>query len=231
MGIPAAWFRVILLTAAFACLTGPPAEACSCSQGGRCGHFADAAAVFVGDVLDIGPPIGDVRFTKFRVIAVAKGTPKIGDVVTLSSGLGGGDCGLSFARGERWAIYAGQRAGGVLQTHMCSGSRPVEGNRTAPDLRVRPGEVTGGFVRYTRRGPLDGFPQAGARVWIELPGGKAETRTDARGRYRFEQVPTGRWVVHFKARSGASASGIAVLPSRDDCGEAYGLLGLENALR
>jgi hypothetical protein len=231
LGISAASLRAILVTAAVACLTGPPAEACSCSPGSRCGHFADAAAVFVGDVLDIGPPIGGVRFTKLRVIAVAKGTLKIGDVVTLSSGLGGGDCGLSFERGERWAIYAGQHAGGVLQSHLCSGSRPVERNRAAPDLRVRPGEVTGGFVRYTRRKPLDGFPLAGARVWIELPGGKVETRTDARGRYRFVQVPAGRWVVRFKARSGEFASDIAVLPSGDDCGEVYAALGLEDALR
>ena len=57
-----------------------------------------------------------------------KGTK--GKVVTVETGLGGGDCGYGFEEGESYLVYAYQRkieegSAGPLRTGICSRTRPL----------------------------------------------------------------------------------------------------------
>lgn len=102
---------VLALALVLGALTPGRTAACLC--GGR----SDDPAVpgdlaFVGVVArrdepsllsDIGSSSGGVRYT-FAVEEVLKG--HAGDFVTIRSGIGGGDCGVVMAVGERWRIFA-----------------------------------------------------------------------------------------------------------------------------
>ncbi|HJT64538.1 MAG TPA: hypothetical protein VJ839_07200 [Candidatus Limnocylindria bacterium] len=90
-----------------------PGRAAACLCGGRSDDPAvpgDLAFIGVvarrdepGLVSDIGSSWPGVRYT-FAVEEVLKG--HAGDFVTIRSGIGGGDCGVVMAVGERWRIFA-----------------------------------------------------------------------------------------------------------------------------
>lgn len=109
------------------------AYACSCvADYSQEQAFEDAEAVFVGRVLsiqehrntlrqlfsnDIAP---SYRTIEFHVTERWKGVEK--NLVTVATGFGGGDCGLYFAEGETYLVYAqeGGFYGEELATGICS---------------------------------------------------------------------------------------------------------------
>jgi len=89
--------------------------ACSCLPRTPCGVHRYADADFVGEILsrrvvpahdDLG--IDRVLF-KVRVIESFRGTQKAGDIVSVRTGFGGGDCGYRFESGTKYLIDAAKK--------------------------------------------------------------------------------------------------------------------------
>jgi hypothetical protein len=70
------------------------------------------------------------RFT-FRVESVMKGIP--GDSIIISSGSSEASCGMTFAVGERWTVYASVVDGRPM-TDLCSGTVLLEAGVEVPVL-------------------------------------------------------------------------------------------------
>jgi len=112
-------------------VVGPEAYACSCIPAPPVeDRLAGADAVFHGTVLrggGVGSGCGGLLQRKFRfeVHTVWKGD--IGDRVTVKTGMGGGDCGMGFEKGEEYVIFASRDGdNGSLHTGTCSGNINLE---------------------------------------------------------------------------------------------------------
>lgn len=119
---------------AFVIGTPVSARACLCAaEYTREQAFTDAEAVFVGRVLSIeehsntlkrlfgGGPAPSYRVVTFHVTERWKGAEE--NLITIATGMGGGDCGFHFAEGERYMVYAQQAGdfyGEELATSICS---------------------------------------------------------------------------------------------------------------
>src|SRR5687768_16598027 len=127
-------FGALLMVMAF----DRPADACSCAgPRAACQATWDAAAVFVGQVVEVGQNIEAHRaqttaapelfFYKRRVrlevIELFRGPAA--STVDVYTGLGGGDCGYDFVAGGTYLIYASESSG-RYQTHSCMRTRPLE---------------------------------------------------------------------------------------------------------
>jgi hypothetical protein len=141
----------LLLAAALALgIASVPVEqamACSCMQLDVDEAAGLADAVFAGTVIDERPvavgdgsigavaatvpmpaPLGQVIYT-FKVEGVGKG-----DVGALVDILGGGDgasCGMSFAVGDRWLVFA-TWDGAMMTTTLCSGNMQLAPDEEPP---------------------------------------------------------------------------------------------------
>ena len=134
---------------------GSQALACLCLNLGKptCEYFSGYAAVFVGSVLSVEPgrnayvtdpsqadggrrPLVPVdlptkRTIRFRVETTYRGVAS--GELTLTTGIGNGDCGYDFRIGEKYLVYA-HKAGAIyahtagdkggLETGTCSGTKP-----------------------------------------------------------------------------------------------------------
>jgi hypothetical protein len=113
--------------------------ACSCMRLGAGQALANADVAFTGVVISVkdgnaGNPIissGDPITYTFAVVAVAKG-PAMAEVV-LTSARDGATCGITFARAEKWRVYANGDGAGALSTSICSGNELL-----AEDVPVPP---------------------------------------------------------------------------------------------
>lgn len=120
--------RRIVLVAAFASLVtlAAPATtvfACSCMQMTPELALANANAAWVGVVTTVGnagaDPNDPVAYT-FAVEQTLKGELALTEVVRSSRSSAG--CGMEFALGQRWRLYAYADEGAQLQTGLCSGN-------------------------------------------------------------------------------------------------------------
>ena len=124
-----------------ACATG----ACSCVGAVTPADALQRAdAVFSGRVVSVrevvlsdGEPLRrwTQRAVTLKVDRAWKGLES--DLVTVVTGMGGGDCGYTFARGRRYLVYAnglGEERQGALSTGICDRTRPLA--QAAEDLRV-----------------------------------------------------------------------------------------------
>lgn len=157
------FFVAVVMALGLASLPAQQAFACSCAQTTVEDSATFADAVFAGTVVADEPLGGDPagalaatapmpglvgqRIYTFAVDGVAKG-----DVAAEARVLAGGDgasCGMSFAVGERWLVFA-MWDGAFLSTGLCSGNVPLGADEAAPlplsaapvgEVPVRPVEV------------------------------------------------------------------------------------------
>jgi hypothetical protein len=140
----------------------PPCETGFCSCVGPRdvpSSVASADAVFTGRVVRVRRtlvgwgaehgPWGARRVT-LRVDRAWKGVES--RTVVVLTGLGGGDCGFPFRRGESYLVFAGERNGGSLGVGICS--RTAELSRAAADLREL-GEPSTRFPAPVRNGDIE----------------------------------------------------------------------------
>jgi hypothetical protein len=70
---------------------------------------------------------------RIRVVESFRGTQKVGDIVKVQTGMGGGDCGFPFEVGKQYLVDAWDRSGTVF-TGICSHTASVD--RGQADIRV-----------------------------------------------------------------------------------------------
>lgn len=93
-------------------------HACSCVQATRAEQFDNANVVFLGTVENVSSD-GWSQSVDFLVHETLKGD--IDENVTVTTGMGGGDCGFDFMFGKPYVVYAYEE-GGKLGTGICSGT-------------------------------------------------------------------------------------------------------------
>jgi glyoxylase-like metal-dependent hydrolase (beta-lactamase superfamily II) len=100
------------------------AARCKCRPATDSAHAAWADVVFTGDVLLVlEQPDADRALVMLRVLSRSKG--RTADTVRVVTGLGGGDCGVPFAPGRSWRVYAQERQG-EWWTNVCVGTQALE---------------------------------------------------------------------------------------------------------
>jgi hypothetical protein len=191
------------------------AEACTCaSVPPPCRAYYEAAAVFVGEVVELtgapadpgdqgqsSVPFGSVA--RFRVARAYRGleagAPSA--VVTTAGTLA--ECGYPFAVGGSYLVYAYRRAGeDALRTATCTRTRPPEA--AGEDLEYieyrakgdTPGTVSGTVMRYeVRAGGYLGYEDQPSGVTLGLRGAAVslEAQTGDGGAYVFTGVPPGTY--------------------------------------
>ena len=205
-------FGVALL---FVLLSAGRALACSCmAPGPPCRAFGAAAATFVGTVTDVktrqpkegadGQVEWGARVFTFTVVQPFSGVE--GTEVEVSTGLGGGDCGYGFRKGETYLVYAyGGGDGKGLGTGICTRTRPVsEAAEDLEYLRGLAGRPSGVSLDITVARSLESVKAgdskpvgglAGARLTVEGMGESTEVKTDAQGRARLTGLKPGTYKV------------------------------------
>jgi hypothetical protein len=190
------------------------ADACRCfitMEGAHpCQLYRQAAAVFVGQVSEIGPmtPVSSSQpniYTTRDVVVrftVEEGFRGVeGQTVTIY--LTGTTCDFTLLRGERYFVYA-TRGAETQKLHVvqCSGTKLF--NEAAHDLAYARGvargekgpDIFGTVLREVRTGVTEyrtniGMP--GIKVILESEGHRVEVFTDAEGRFEVTGLPPGRY--------------------------------------
>ena len=129
---------LVVVAAALVIATPSPASACSCIENPPPQLALDqTGAVFAGTVVDVGTAglgaDGDV-VARIDVDAVWKG--EVAATVEVRTASDGAMCGVSFAEGERWVVYAEAHAVDAFGASLCS--RTVRADLAAEDLRMTP---------------------------------------------------------------------------------------------
>ena len=194
--------------------------ACSCVRPSPCGVHRYGDADFLGEVLSRGvaPSHGDLGIDrvlfKVRVIESFRGTQKVGEVVSVKTGFGGGDCGYAFKTGAKYLIDASKRDDGFL-TGICFLTAPVEDaegelrnlRRMASGQRLP--DLTGVLMRGTETDNDYSFtPLAGVTVQAKhVTGAIAQnTVTDASGSFIFATLPKGKYTLNLGLPNTLSAA-------------------------
>ena len=193
-------------------LSAARAAACSCIGPEQpCQAFGSAAAVFVGTVTGSetrqpkeGEDVWGRRVFKFAVLQPFLGVE--GTEVEVATGMGGGDCGYGFRKGETYLVYAyGGRDGKPLATGICSRTTPVsDASEDLEFLRALPSRAAGVTISFTvtryrqrvaagDREEVGGL--AGARLVVEGGGEQREVKTDSAGRAQLSGLKPGGYKV------------------------------------
>jgi hypothetical protein len=172
----------VLIVAALAGLvssiaTATPACACACIPITPAEALAEADVVFTGTAVQrIGPadPLSPEDATYiFDVEQIVKGPPTVDPSYRVGTANSGDACGISFAIGQRYEVFA-NGAVGELRATACGGTRRLEQNPPPPSLGAqRPAAITAADKTQTR--PGDGAMPA-AVVGTGLVGGIAFLR-------------------------------------------------------
>jgi hypothetical protein len=212
---------ILFLSLVSGLLIGAAPSAMACTCGGTfagahpCSSYWSSDAVFTGQVseierrqTDFGNGVVGNRFVivHFLVDEAFRGVS--GKTFDVYTGSGGGDCGYSFNRGERYIVYGHRnKEDGRIWTGICGATKPLAG--ATPDLEyaraVKRGE-TGGIiygvaVRYERadaqrRG--DHKMLARIPVIVEGQGRSYNLFTDQDGKFQVGGLPDGTYRVRIE---------------------------------
>jgi len=209
---------VIFAAAGIALLAGGlNGWACSCVARATCGSARYGTVDFIGEILSgrLVPSNGIVGgnadsyltrsqqvLVEIRIIESFRGPQKPGDIVSIRTGQGGGDCGYPFKLGKKFLIDATEE-NGTLYTGICSLTAPVDEatveieslRRLAAGQRVP--DLTGLLYKVSSTSEdWDKRPLAGIQAQLASLSGKklsATAITNSEGVFSFTQVPSGRY--------------------------------------
>lgn len=117
-----------------------PCTVCRCAeQSSPEAEFRSADAVFTATVVSVRTTTrltrhGPLRRRVYRLRADAAWKGVASPEITVTSGMGGGDCGIELRRGVRHLVYAYRDERGRLAAGLCSRTAPVEAAKE--DLRA-----------------------------------------------------------------------------------------------
>lgn len=206
----------VLLFALAAAALPRAAHACDCSQpGSPCVAFSKTRVVFSGRVTQItqvtipegtGPNRAMYHYNAvtFDVEETFRGPQR--RYIEVTTGQGGGDCGMLFRTGERYLVYTDESPSiGRLYTGICSRTRPLsEAGADLDFLRKRgdPGRGAGieGDILELDRDPKTNDTSTrgmmkGVRMVIEGSGKSWNATTDNQGWFSIWGLPPGEYTV------------------------------------
>lgn len=212
------WLFIAFTGFALVTLSADTALGCTCLERVPCQAYGEASAVFVGTVID--SRIITTRQAKYersrRAVRLSVDSPFRGvkvSEVELTTGMGGGDCGIRFVPNEQYLVYAYEHEG-KLSTGICSRTRTI--SRAAEDLsyirglaKAKSGATIIGQVVTNHRnknGGYDNLSLANIKVTIEGQT-KREIKTGAKGQFRIEGLPAGTYVVKVSVPEGLQMTG------------------------
>jgi hypothetical protein len=203
--------RTLLLPLALILAPHFPLHACQCMRiGEACQAAWTSDAVFVGRVINISSFIQHEDFGAFRqnrvTLAVTETfngpTSKSFEIVT---GMGNGDCGFPFTKGQDYLVYASKEAG-KWSSSICSRTQRLDHatsdlsylrslSSAPPPSRIfgfitTESRMIGIEMRYVEKAP---HPVAGVTINLESGGLTRKTVTDTSGNYAFESLPSGKF--------------------------------------
>jgi hypothetical protein len=208
-----------LLFAALIVFLVVPTEiiACSCADSeSPCEAYGGASAVFTGIVTG-GSIIlikdGDDEYQQLKVSFVIEENFRgvEGAQTEVITGLGGGDCGFHFERGERYLVYAHRiEQDKRLYTGICSRTRSL--SEAGEDLKylrglssASPGVQIYGEVQKIVGSGSKSTPMAGIKVTIDGGKKQAETITDFMGHFSIAGLPGGAYKVKISLPQGLTS--------------------------
>src|SRR5687768_13838383 len=119
-----------LLATLICCLVYSYASSCTCFMLRKVSVEAllHDGLVFEGTILSVDTVYGKYKGTKYpeQIMATVKvetwiSAHDVADILTVYTGVGGGDCGLEFSVGENWLIYTDE-FDGIQSTSSCTPS-------------------------------------------------------------------------------------------------------------
>ncbi|HEY6972063.1 MAG TPA: hypothetical protein VJA94_22825 [Candidatus Angelobacter sp.] len=183
------------------------AWACSCVPRTPCGVHRYGDADFVGEVVSRGimpsdDKLGVARVMfNVRVVESFRGPQKAGEIISVRTGFGGGDCGYAFKVGAKYLIDASKDKD-AFGTSICSLTAPIEDAevelRTLRSIAAgqRVPDLTGVLMRGTETDdsysvtPLPGVPVEAKPI---AGGSVRKTVTDAFGSFTFPSLSKGKY--------------------------------------
>jgi hypothetical protein len=178
--------------------------ACSCARIPVWMQFSTSDLVFVGKVVAVENGKGGDslnRNTRFQVETCFKGEKEKEFLI----GSSWGTCGIRFAVGERYLVFAHVDAKeNRFFTGLCSGTDEVKDSAAEiAFLKFQASKKTGTFIVGDvsrdlvdlRNGAVEGGPLGNVTVVLHDGERKFESRTDANGKFRFEGIPAGNYEV------------------------------------
>ncbi len=205
------------------------------APGPACQEAWESAAVFTGTVLNIfEPPLleraqgvpllsnrGNAeelarrgatvrapflrRSVHFQIAEALAGAAAGKEQINIQTGLGGGDCGYPFRRGETYLVYARRLPEGTLETGICTRTklltdagedltyfRALATAASGSEIRFLAFDVHGGW-RHGSDGKVAATGIRSVKTTIEGPGGRLSASTDGSGRHTFAGLPAGEY--------------------------------------
>ena len=193
------------------------AYACTCARiRPPCEEYGRASAVFIGVVIRDSPisaQDGEYEFQKRSVNFVVEETfhGLQGTSAEVITGMGGGDCGVGFKRGERYLVYASMNPrDNKLYTNICMRTRAIsEAGEDLQYLRglssAAPGvRIYGEAQRYWTGVNAGREPESMAGIKVSIDGTKkqVEVMTDLKGRFSADGLPAGAYKVKISLPQG-----------------------------
>ncbi|MCI0665465.1 MAG: hypothetical protein L0220_30770 [Acidobacteria bacterium] len=210
-------FSLIILLFTIISVLVPRVEACTCmltlSGIHPCQEYWRVSAVFAGqanEVSTIPLDLGDgstgyrQKLVRFTIVEAFRGVE--GSTVEILTGMGGGDCGYDFKKGERYFVYAYRNSNNnKLYAGICGRTMPL--SQATSDVEyaraVARGElggiIFGVVLRYTRPSYQDYGNHKGMEgvpITIEGNGRKFNLKTDNQGRFQLNGLLAGTYKVN-----------------------------------
>lgn len=189
------------------------ANACSCvSSKPPCGGVGKSSIVFSAEVLnvtihpeertekykDLMPFIGK----KAQVKVLENFSNTTAKNLVVETGLGGGDCGFDFKKGEKYLIYARENKGRLL-TSICSRTQKLSTAQEEIEILrelksktpVKP-RIFGNIVLINKEDDYSANLLSKIKVLVKNDIGNIfQTETDLNGNYRIVDLPFGKYTV------------------------------------
>jgi hypothetical protein len=227
------WLHAVLLAALCVGAGGiRPASACTCYDSQTpCERYASSPIVFVGDVLSSETVDGWYRM-RVRVVRALKGIAEATTTDVWSHMM----CGTRLEKGARYAIHAARTwyGFGWMEIHGCGGNVRIAPGDAGPELPPVPGSIYGKVWRFNENpggGVKPWEPLPSVRVTLDLPAGPVTTSSDRLGRFRFGDIPAGKYQLSVNAgqaltsvRGEPPMSQQVILPDHAACAAPYFML-------
>lgn len=94
--------------------------------------YAKSASVFVGEVIEVNSK-PDVYFVSVKFKVEKSWNKNFQKEITVTTGKGGGDCGIEFVVGKKYLVYASGE-NDKLSTNICTRTAAAEANKDAAVL-------------------------------------------------------------------------------------------------